>query len=123
MLIALLAASLSLSHDDRQPFVPALIEAGGGEVVLEVSIADGHAVYADRTRVEAPGAAVQVLTAPVVKVDPVTGRESLWRDRARWAIRGVSAGQTIDVVVQGCSEVDQVCFPAKRFRLQVGTPR
>ena len=117
MLSLILASALSLSHQDERVFNPVLQPAGNGDVAVTVVVPDGFALYADRSKVDARGAAVEVVTKPVLKNDPVMGPELLWRGEARWLVRGLAAGSQIDVVLQGCNEVEQICYPPERVTL------
>jgi hypothetical protein len=117
MLSLILASALSVSHHDERAFTPVLEPAGNGAVAVSVLVPQGFALYADRSKVEAAGGVVEVVTKPVLKNDPVMGPELLWRGEARWVVRGVATGSQIDVVLQGCNEVEQICYPPERVTL------
>lgn len=94
-------------------------------ILVRLDIPYGHAVYANKVKLELPsGWSLQSRTEPSVEDDPVAGREYLWRSQAEVILVG-SAGsavpEAIEVVLQGCSEAAQICFPPERQRIPVGT--
>lgn len=93
-------------------------------ILVRLDIPSGHAVYANKVRLELPaGWSLKSRTEPSVEDDPVAGREYLWRSRAEVVVvgqAGTPLPESIDVVLQGCSEAAQVCFPPERQRVPVG---
>lgn len=118
MLGILLAATLGLSIQDAGPFSPSLSALGNGAIALDVQIPAGHALYADRTKVTSSSGEVHVATQPILKHDPVMGEELLWRHEARWVIEGATPGATVEITVQGCNEIEQICYPPKKVSLK-----
>lgn len=94
-------------------------------ILVRLDIPHGHAVYANKVKLELPsGWTLQSRTEPSVEDDPVAGREYLWRSRAEVVLVGMAGSavpESIDVVLQGCSEAAKICFPPERQRIPVGT--
>lgn len=127
LLSVALATLLSLPALAGEPTSPFSLRAeplDARTILVRLDIPHGHAVYANKVQLELPsGWTLQSRTEPSVEDDPVAGREYLWRSRAEVVIVGPAGSalpEAINVVLQGCSEQAQICFPPERQRVPVG---
>ena len=106
------------------PFSASAQPINAHQILVRLEIPAGHAVYADKTRIQLPdGWRLQSSTVPEVVDDPVGGREYLWRGGAEAILvrdPGAAMPREIEVQVQGCSEAEGVCVPATRLMVPLG---
>jgi hypothetical protein len=117
-LLSSLLLAASAGAQAPSPFTANARAVSAHEIRIELRIPAGHALYADKSRIQVPmGWHLQSQTPALIQDDPVAGRTYLWRGEAEATLvrnPGGSVPKGIEIQLQGCWETEQICFPAER---------